>query len=67
MEINALHKIFLKYPSVSTDTRKIKEGDIFFALKGDNFNGNEYAKQALEKGASYVVLDEIKYVIESGV
>ena len=64
MEIDALHKIFLKYPSVSTDTRKIKEGDIFFALKGDNFNGNEYAKQALEKGASYVVLDEIKYVID---
>ncbi|WP_281541053.1 UDP-N-acetylmuramoyl-tripeptide--D-alanyl-D-alanine ligase [Maribacter aestuarii] len=63
MEIDRLHKIFLDYPSVSTDTRKIKEGDIFFALKGDNFNGNEYAKQALEKGASYVVLDEKKYVI----
>ena len=42
----------------STDTRGIKPGDIFFALKGDNFNGNTYAKQALEEGAAYVVVDE---------
>ncbi len=44
--------------SISTDTRKIKPGDVFFALKGDNFNGNLFAKQALESGASMVVVDE---------
>ena len=44
--------------SISTDTRKIDEGDIFFALKGDNFNGNSYASQALSKGAAYAVIDE---------
>ncbi len=63
MKIDALHDIFLKYPSVSTDTRKINNGDIFFALKGDNFNGNEYARQALEKGASYVILDDKEFVL----
>ncbi len=63
MKIDKLHKIFLENPNISTDTRKIKSGDIFFALKGDNFNGNQYAGQALEKGASYVILDESKFQI----
>ncbi|MFY7839054.1 MAG: UDP-N-acetylmuramoyl-tripeptide--D-alanyl-D-alanine ligase [Lacibacter sp.] len=48
----------MAHPSVQTDTRKLKEGDLFFALKGDNFNGNFFAKQALEKGASYAIVDE---------
>ena len=47
-----------KYPSVQTDTRKLKRGDIFFALKGANFNGNEFAQKAIEEGASYAVIDE---------
>ena len=63
MKIQKLHSIFLKHPSISTDTRKIKENDIFFALKGDNFNGNSYAVQALENGASYVIIDEKDYLI----
>jgi len=42
MEISELYEIYKKYPSVQTDTRKIKKGDIFFALKGPNFNGNEF-------------------------
>lgn len=49
---------------VSTDSRKIAQGDLFFALKGENFNGNEYAAEALKKGAIYVVVDEEKYVGE---
>ncbi|MCB0462105.1 MAG: UDP-N-acetylmuramoyl-tripeptide--D-alanyl-D-alanine ligase [Flavobacteriaceae bacterium] len=61
MNIEQLHKIFLKSNSVSTDTRKVKENDLFFALKGDNFNGNKFAKDAIEKGASYVVIDEKAY------
>jgi UDP-N-acetylmuramoyl-tripeptide--D-alanyl-D-alanine ligase len=46
------------YPSVQTDTRKLKPGDIYFALKGENFNGNHFALQALELGAAYAVVDE---------
>lgn len=59
MSINELYELFLLHPSVETDTRKIKKSDIFFALKGPNFNGNKYAKTALEKGAAYCVCDEI--------
>ena len=61
MRIAALHNIFLECKSVCTDTRKIKEGDIFFALKGDNFNGNSYAEMALKSGAKYVVIDEHEF------
>ena len=58
MEIEQLHQLFLKSSGVSTDTRKIKENSIFFALKGANFNGNNFALQALEAGAKYAVIDE---------
>ncbi|RYY49800.1 MAG: UDP-N-acetylmuramoyl-tripeptide--D-alanyl-D-alanine ligase, partial [Chitinophagaceae bacterium] len=58
MNIDELYKIFQQYPSVETDTRKIKPGDIFFALKGPNFNGNHYVTQAIEAGAAYCVTDE---------
>ncbi|MCX3264486.1 UDP-N-acetylmuramoyl-tripeptide--D-alanyl-D-alanine ligase [Pedobacter agri] len=54
---------FLENPTVSTDTRNITPGCIFFALKGDHFNANEFAAQALEKGASFVVIDEEIYAI----
>ena len=59
MDINTLYELFLQYPSVETDTRKLKKGDIFFALKGPNFNGNHYLEQALNAGASYCVADEL--------
>jgi UDP-N-acetylmuramoyl-tripeptide--D-alanyl-D-alanine ligase len=58
MTIQELYKIYLQHPSVQTDTRKIKKGDIFFALKGPNFNGNAFAAKAFELGASYAVIDE---------
>ncbi|HET8854977.1 MAG TPA: Mur ligase domain-containing protein, partial [Salinimicrobium sp.] len=58
MDIKELHRIFLESSGVSTDTRKIRENCIFFALKGDNFNGNDFAESALEKGASWAVTDE---------
>ncbi|MFN8438567.1 MAG: UDP-N-acetylmuramoyl-tripeptide--D-alanyl-D-alanine ligase [Cytophagales bacterium] len=54
--------LFLKYPSICTDTRKIKKGDLFFALKGNNFNGNQFAQKAIEAGASYAIIDEEQYV-----
>jgi UDP-N-acetylmuramoyl-tripeptide--D-alanyl-D-alanine ligase len=58
MNIEKLHKIYQQFSSIQTDSRKIEKGDIFFALKGPNFNGNQFAKQALESGAAYVVADE---------
>jgi len=57
-----LLNIFLQQKRVCTDTRQVQNGDIFFALKGEKFNGNQYAEKALEMGAAYVVLDEEKYV-----
>lgn len=61
--IEELYKIYLQHPSVQTDTRKLKEGDIFFALKGPNFNGNSFAKQAINNGAACVVIDEKEFEV----
>lgn len=63
MQIEQLYKIYQQYPSVQTDTRKLKTGDIFFALKGGNFNGNHFAKQAIDTGAAYAVIDEKEFEI----
>jgi UDP-N-acetylmuramoyl-tripeptide--D-alanyl-D-alanine ligase len=58
ISVEALYDIFLQHPAVTTDTRKIKQGDIFFALKGPNFNANDFALQALKEGAAYAVVDD---------
>lgn len=58
MRIDHLHELFLNASGVSTDSRKITHNSIFFALKGDNFNGNTFALEALKQGASYAVVDE---------
>lgn len=58
MLLSDLYKIYLQYPSIQTDTRKVQKDDLFFALKGPNFNGNLFALQALEKGAAFAVIDE---------
>jgi len=63
MSIEQLYNIYKQYPSVQTDTRKLKEGDIFFALKGENFNGNSFVEKALEAGAAYAVIDEEPYAV----
>ncbi|WP_116787052.1 UDP-N-acetylmuramoyl-tripeptide--D-alanyl-D-alanine ligase [Flavobacterium psychrotrophum] len=57
MQISKLYSYFLECSGISTDTRKITPGCLFFALKGDNFDANNFASQALEKGAKYVVID----------
>lgn len=61
MNTKDLYQLFLHHPSIQTDTRKIKQGDIFFALKGPNFNGNAFAQNAIEAGASYAIVDEQQY------
>ena len=64
MEIQDLYTLYTESYLVDTDTRKIRKGSIFFALKGDNFNGNKFVNEALDKGAHYCVIDEEEYVYE---
>jgi UDP-N-acetylmuramoyl-tripeptide--D-alanyl-D-alanine ligase len=59
ISIEALYDIYCQHPVIETDTRKLKPCDLYFALKGPNFNGNAFAAQALEKGAAYAIVDEI--------
>src|SRR4051812_9414014 len=56
-----LYQLYLQYPAISTDTRKIKPDSMFFALKGDKFDANTFALQALEAGAAYAVIDNATY------
>ena len=62
MQIEKLYAYFLGSTGVATDTRKIKKGCLFFCLKGENFDGNTFAEEALTKGAMYVVVDEPKHL-----
>jgi UDP-N-acetylmuramoyl-tripeptide--D-alanyl-D-alanine ligase len=57
-----LYDLFLQHPDISTDSRQVKQGSLFFALKGDRFNGNEFAGLALEKGAAFAVIDDIRFM-----
>lgn len=59
--IQELYNIFLKSTGVCTDTRKLQKDNLFFALKGPSFNGNEFAEKALNNGAAYAVIDEEKF------
>lgn len=61
ISIEELYKIYLKHPVVGTDTRNIKAGSLFFALKGANFNANEFAAEAIKQGCAYAIIDEEKY------
>jgi UDP-N-acetylmuramoyl-tripeptide--D-alanyl-D-alanine ligase len=61
MMIENIYSKYLECNSISTDTRQIEKGCLFFALKGENFNGNKFADDALSKGAKYVVVDEKEY------
>ncbi|MBO5749667.1 MAG: UDP-N-acetylmuramoyl-tripeptide--D-alanyl-D-alanine ligase, partial [Bacteroidaceae bacterium] len=61
MNIKELYNIYLQHPIITTDSRDVPQGSIFFALKGENFNGNAYAEAALEKGAAFAIIDEQEY------
>lgn len=63
MNIKAIHQLFLQSNSVCTDTRKIIKDAMYFALKGENFNGNTFAQNAIELGAKYVIIDEAEFNI----
>jgi UDP-N-acetylmuramoyl-tripeptide--D-alanyl-D-alanine ligase len=62
MQMEQLYKIFLQYPGIQTDTRKLQPNDLFFALSGPNFNGNLFAQQALDAGAAYAIVDELQVI-----
>jgi UDP-N-acetylmuramoyl-tripeptide--D-alanyl-D-alanine ligase len=59
--LDELYNIFIKHRTISTDSRQIPDGCLFFALKGENFNGNLYAKAAIENGAAYAVIDDSSF------
>ncbi|MFT4643485.1 MAG: UDP-N-acetylmuramoyl-tripeptide--D-alanyl-D-alanine ligase [Candidatus Azotimanducaceae bacterium] len=61
MTIKEIYNLYSEYYLVDTDTRNIRKNSIFFALKGENFNGNKYAEEAIKKGASYAIVDEEEY------
>jgi UDP-N-acetylmuramoyl-tripeptide--D-alanyl-D-alanine ligase len=61
MNIEQLYELYLQHSSVQTDSRKLKRGDLFFALKGPAFNGNAFAESALSGGAAYAIIDEPAY------
>ncbi len=66
MELTNLYEAYLSSTGVTTDTRNIKDGSIFFALKGERFNGNQFADTALEKGARFAVVDEEAHYKDDG-
>jgi UDP-N-acetylmuramoyl-tripeptide--D-alanyl-D-alanine ligase len=61
--VEDLYRLYQKYPSVCTDTRRVQKGDLFFALKGENFNGNLFAGQAITNGAAYAIIDEAPSIL----
>lgn len=64
ISLEQLYSLFTKHPRISTDSRNIEKDCIFFALKGDNFNGNKFAKESIAKGAVYAIVDEQEYADE---
>ena len=61
MQLSELYRIYRERPHIITDSRQIEEGAIFLALKGERFDGNQYARQAIEQGCAYAVIDEPEY------
>ncbi|WP_316819441.1 UDP-N-acetylmuramoyl-tripeptide--D-alanyl-D-alanine ligase [Pedobacter gandavensis] len=62
--IDSLYQHFLNYPTICTDTRSITKDCLFFALKGENFDANSFAAQALNLGAAYVIIDNSEYAVD---
>ncbi|WP_159950382.1 UDP-N-acetylmuramoyl-tripeptide--D-alanyl-D-alanine ligase [Polaribacter septentrionalilitoris] len=67
MNLENLYQLYVKSYLVDTDTRNIRKNSLFFALKGEHFNGNKFAEKALALGATYAVVDEIKYQTNSNI
>jgi UDP-N-acetylmuramoyl-tripeptide--D-alanyl-D-alanine ligase len=63
MDIKELYSLFKKHPHITTDSRKAKSDSLFFALRGENFNGNTFAHSALEGGCNYAIIDDENYQV----
>lgn len=63
MSLKEIYNVYQRHPLAVTDSRKIKQNCIFFALKGENFNGNQFAREAIQKGAVVAVIDEKEYEV----
>ncbi|MBQ4174725.1 MAG: UDP-N-acetylmuramoyl-tripeptide--D-alanyl-D-alanine ligase, partial [Prevotella sp.] len=61
MDIQQLYQIYQQHPVITTDSRDCPQGSIFFALKGESFDGNKFAASAIEKGCAYAVIDNAEY------
>ncbi len=61
MEISSIYRLYQQHPQITTDSRNCPEGSVFFALRGARFNGNTFARKALEMGCAYAVIDEEAY------
>ncbi|MFW6101917.1 MAG: UDP-N-acetylmuramoyl-tripeptide--D-alanyl-D-alanine ligase, partial [Bacteroidota bacterium] len=64
MEIEELYKKFLSCTTITKDSREVPSESLFFALKGENFNGNRFAKDAISKGARYAIVDDEQYATD---
>ncbi len=67
MDIKSLYELYRKHPVVTTDTRNCPDSSIFIALKGESFNGNKFAAQAIEKGCAYAIVDEAEYATSENI
>jgi len=65
MDITEIYNIFKQSSGISTDTRTITKNNLFFSLSGENFNGNKFAKKALDNGANYAIIDDANYIQEN--
>lgn len=65
MEIKDIYDIYLRSRHATTDSRQVRQGSLFFALKGDNFDGNTFVPSALDKGAALCVVDNAEYAVDS--
>lgn len=64
LELEDIYELFRAHPNVCTDSRKVVQGDLFFALKGDNFDGNQYAEKAIDSGAAFAIIDDVTYKLD---
>lgn len=65
MNIQALYEVYLRHPHVTTDSRQVRAGSLFFALRGERFDGNQFAQQALADGAVFAVVDDPSVALDS--
>jgi len=67
VNIKSLYELYRKHPVVTTDSRNCPDSSIFVALKGQSFNGNKYAQQAIDKGCAYAIVDEVEYANDTNI